>query len=139
MVTAVDKIERIDRSEEEIKEELGSFFKKYNLVLKKKSEKGFVWGNDDYNLIFLYGPERYFWFIFQGLFIEYKDKTYNFHDIIDFMQWNQNFEYLDFYEVFMGFGNYEKYMEERLIPFLNMYNNIEKMDAYLKKSYPWYK
>lgn len=138
MVTEEEKMERINRSEKEIKDELSNFFKKYNLVLKKKSEKGFIWGNNEYDLNFLYGPERYYWFVPQGLMIKIGNKTYSFSSIFYFMQWNQNLEYLDFHKALMGFGNEEKYMESRLIPFLNMDNNIEKMEEFLKKP-PWNK
>ena len=138
MPTEAEKIERIDMSEKEIENSLKDFFKKYDLVLKKKSEKGFIWGNDEYNLNFIYGLERYYWFVPQGLNVEIKNKTYSFSNIFYFIQWNQNLEYLDFHKTLISYRKYAKYLELRLIPFLNMDNNIEKIEAFLEKP-PWNK
>lgn len=133
MVTEVEKIERIDRSEKEIKDELSNFFKKYNLVLKKKSERGFIFANDTYKLNFVYGQERYYWFIFQDLIIEIENKIYNFRNIINFMQREKQQNLIDTYDVLRPFSTYEKYLESHLIPFLEMEKNIEKIEKYIKK------
>jgi len=137
-MTEAEKIERIDMSEKEIKSALSDFFKKNNLVFKKKSEKGFVWGNNTYNLNFVYAPERYFWFIFQGIKIKIEDKAYNFSDIISFIQKERKEEFINTYQELSAFKRDEKYMESYLIPFLKMENNIEKMEAYLNENYPWH-
>ena len=138
MPTDEEKIERIDTSVKEIENELGRFFKKYDLKLKKKSERGIILGNDLYDLNFMYWKERYFWFIFQGLQINFQNQKYSFRDVINFMQKERQSDSIDTYQILKAFSTYETYLESHLIPFLNMDNNIEKMDAYLKKS-PWNK
>ena len=127
MSTEAEKIERIDMSEKEIENSLKDFFKKYDLVLKKKSERGFIWGNNEYDLNFVYGPERYYWFIFQGLKIGIGNKIYSFRDIINFMQEEREEESIDTYKALTPWSSYEKYMESHLIPFLDMKDNVEKI------------
>ena len=135
--------EKLEKEKIKIEDAFKDFFKKYNMVLTKKSMDGIIYRNKEFDFIFKYGEyyhNHYEPIQFEGLTIKLKNKSYGLSGIINFMymEKEQGGQYgLDTYSLLRTFEDYVKYVEKYFIPFFKMENNIQQMEAYLDKTYPW--
>jgi len=124
-----------------IEKECSIFFEKYHLKLKNIYQDNIIFANELFNFRFRYGFGDYSKqpFEFQGLIVEYANKKYAFYDIVKFIhyerfiQGKEKNKYFDIYKNIALKKEYAQYAESHFIPFLNMKDNIKRLEEYLEK------
>lgn len=120
------------------------FFKKYNMKLKSKSKEGIVYGNSTFDFHFKYSEyfhNHYDPIQFEGLKINFGQKSYGLINIMNFIyiEKEQGDQYgLNTNKLLKTMEDRAAYVEKYFVPFLEMEDNFKQMEAYLKKTYPWY-
>ena len=135
--------EKLEKEILKIEEVFKDFFLQYNMILTEKSRDGVSYKNKEFDFIFNYGEyyhNHYEPIQFEGLIIKLKNKSYGLGDIINFIyiEKEQGGQYgLDTSALLRTWEDYVKYLEQYFIPFVQMADNIQQMEAYLDKTYPW--
>ena len=135
--------EKLEKEILKIEDAFKDFFLKYNMILMKKSRDGVTYKNKKFDFLFNYGEyyhNHYEPIQFEGLTIKLKNKSYGLDDVINFIyiEKEQGGQYgLDTHTLLKTWEDYVKNLEKYFIPFSQMEDNIQQMEAYLDKSCPW--